>query len=73
MARGLTDPVLPPEDDNETDLETQQAINDLYVGQNMLHDRLVMLERQVDSLLASLKEAEPEQEALSKKKWKRGN
>lgn len=72
MARGLTDPVIPQDDDNELDLETQQAINDLYVGQNMIHDRLVRLEREVDALVASLRDSNPEQEASAKKKWKRG-
>lgn len=81
MSRGLTDPVLPEQDDEGQDLiEMNQAIDELYTSHNMLHDRLVRLERDVDHCACKTckckqitqEEANAEVEAADRKFWKRG-
>lgn len=66
MARGLTDePVQPEPQDNELDT----IIRELVKGQNMLHDRLVDLEKQVDHLV---RDFSAENEAADRKWWQKG-
>ena len=69
MSRGLTDPA--PEDSTNSEdaqAELDQVISNLIMAQNRLHDRLVVLERELDHLKAST----PEHEAADRKRWKRG-
>lgn len=73
MSRGLTDePPAPKQEDN--DLE--DAIRDLILGQNKLHDRLIDLERKFDhfTYLAAMsqEEAVAEIEAADRKFWNKG-
>jgi hypothetical protein len=78
MSRGLTDePVQPASQDNEV----EDAIRQLIRGQNMLHDRLVDLERKNDHKTCKCEnckcemtkeEASAEVEAADRKFWKRG-
>jgi hypothetical protein len=80
MSRGLTDPVPEPETNPEQDtIEINQAIDELYVSHNMLHDRLIKLERDVDHCVCKTckcgptqQEANAEVEAADRKFWKRG-
>lgn len=86
MSRGLTDPVPVPEESKEQDtVEINQAIDELYISHNMLHDRLVKLERDIDhaektktckckncNCKQSQVEANAEIEAADRKFWKRG-
>jgi len=79
MSRGLTDPVPEPEDNSQDTVEINQAIDELYVSHNMLHDRLVRLERDVDHCACKTckcsitqQEASAEVEAADRKFWKRG-
>ena len=69
MARGLAD--LPEEPTNDQDLneEVQQLINDLILGQNKLHDRLIDLERKVDHMLADAEDIKSKQQHS---KWRIG-
>lgn len=66
MSRGLTDePVQPEPQDNELDT----IIRELVKGQNMLHDRLVDLEKRVDHLV---RDFGAENEAADRKWWQKG-
>jgi len=81
MSRGLMDPIPEPEQEQDT-VEINQAIDELYVSHNMLHDRLIKLERDVDHCACktckcknktlSKEEASAEVEAADRKFWKRG-
>lgn len=69
MARGLTDPI--PQQPEENDNDIDNAIRELIIGQNKLHDRLIQIEREVDHLVhewTKTKEATPE----PLKKWRKG-
>lgn len=67
MSRGLTDEPEPQQDPQDSELDT--VIRELIKGQNMLHDRLVDLERRVDHMEAN---HTPEHEAADRRRWKRG-
>lgn len=69
MSRGLTDPIEPSGDGVSSELE--QVIRDLILGQNALHDRLVLLERSFDRLLADSKDAS-EGKAKRSPIWSKG-
>lgn len=83
MTRGLMDPVPVPEDDDSIE-GVNEAIDDLYVGQNMLHDRLVRIEKELDhSKCKNCKNCKckkssqqendtAEVEAADRKFWKKG-
>jgi hypothetical protein len=73
MARGLTDPIEEPAEEQDSH-ELDGIINDLIKGQNKLHDRIIDLERQVDKMLAdSTGTHTPTNEASGERKfWKRG-
>ena len=76
MTRGLMDPAPVPED-NDTPEGIDEAIDDLYMGQNMLHDRLVNLEKKLDHGCKNCKckstaATTSENEAADRKFWKRG-
>lgn len=64
MSRGLTDEPVQPEVDQDSEVDA--IIRELVKGQNMLHDRLVDLERKFDHL------TQAESEAADRKRWKRG-
>jgi hypothetical protein len=84
MSRGLTEPFPTPEEKNpdQDTVEINQAIDELYVSHNMLHDRLIRLERESDHCACktckckdktlSQEEASAEVEAADRKFWKRG-
>lgn len=65
MSRGIADPVQPEEpQDAATTEDVENAIRDLIISHNRLHDRLVHLEREMDHLTSG-KEPKP-------KKWTKG-
>ena len=68
MARGLTDPIEEPVEQQDTS-ELDAIINELIKGQNKLHDRLVDLERKLDHLSI---QPQAEAEAADRKFWKKG-
>ena len=71
MARGLTDPIEEPKDEEETN-ELDGVIRDLIKGQNKLHDRIIDLERQVDRMLVDTTQARNNETSGERKFWKRG-
>ena len=73
MARGLTDPIEEPKDEEDIN-ELDGVIRDLIKGQNKLHDRIIDLERQVDRMLVdSTATYTPTTEVSGERKfWKRG-
>lgn len=82
MTRGLTDPApVPEENDNPEGID--EAIDELYISHNMLHDRLIRIEKQLDHMTKPCKNCKckkPSQqendtaeiEAADRKFWKRG-
>lgn len=70
MARGLTDPIEEPKDDEDNN-ELDGVINDLIKGQNKLHDRIIDIERTLDRMLANNSQHTTEVSG-ERKFWKRG-
>lgn len=68
MSRGLTDEPVQPEPQSQ-DPELDTIIRELVKGQNMLHDRIVDLERRVDHLVNDFGS---ESEAADRKWWRKG-
>ena len=71
MARGLTDPIEEPKDDEDSN-ELDGVINDLIKGQNKLHDRIIDIERTLDRMLADMNHERNTEVSGERKFWKRG-
>jgi len=71
MARGLTDPIEEPKDDEDSN-ELDGVINDLIKGQNKLHDRIIDIERTLDRMLADSTYTPTTEVSGERKFWKRG-
>lgn len=71
MARGLTDPIEEPKDDEDNN-ELDGVINDLIKGQNKLHDRIIDIERTLDRMLADSNHTPTTEVSGERKFWKRG-
>jgi hypothetical protein len=70
MARGLTDPIEEPAEEQDSH-ELDGIINDLIKGQNKLHDRIIDIERTLDKMLADNTQHTTEVSG-ERKFWKRG-
>jgi energy-coupling factor transporter ATP-binding protein EcfA2 len=71
MARGLTDPIEEPTEDQDPN-EIDTVIRELIKGQNKLHDRIIDIERTLDRMLADMNHERTTEVSGERKFWKRG-